>query len=129
MALRLFRPRTIFRSVFVASKSCRLRHPNRTFSSDLVLAFNSNAQQGSPTCFADLSCRPLPREIEEMPTGLVFSLDDPCVRIKTDFPYNSLLYRLFCYRFLRCRREESLDRPAVVIDCLWCRYIEHRLAV
>src|SRR6266699_1662968 len=69
------------------------------------------------------------REIEKMPPGLVLGLDDPCIGIEADFLDDALFDRLFGERLRRDRREETLDRPAVVIDRLRRRHIQHGLAV
>src|SRR6185437_16375449 len=69
------------------------------------------------------------REIEEMPPGLVLGLDNPGIRIEADFPGQALLHRSFGLRLFRNRHEEALDRPAVVINRLRRRHVQHRIAV
>src|ERR1700722_4311601 len=59
----------------------------------------------------------------------VLGLDDPSIRIEADFLCKTLFYRLLRHRLRRGRREKTLDRPAVVIDRLRRRHIEHGVAV
>src|SRR3979411_1864064 len=64
-----------------------------------------------------------------MPPCLVLSLDDPGVRLEPDFLDQTLFHGRFRHGLSRCRRENALDRPAVVIDRLRCRHVEHGIAI
>ena len=59
----------------------------------------------------------------------VFGFDDPGVRIEADFPGQTLFNGLLRDRLRRCRQEKSFDRPAVVIDGLRRRHVQHGFAV
>src|SRR5690242_5389909 len=89
----------------------------------------STASRVALDCFASLAMTKLLREIEEMPPGLVLGLDDPGVGIEADFLGKPLLDRWLGQRLLRDGREEPFNRPAVVIDRLRRRSIEHGAAV
>ena len=69
------------------------------------------------------------RQIEKMPPCPVLGLDDPDVRIEADFLGETLFHRLLRHRLRRRRREHALDRPAVVIDGLRRRRVQHGVAV
>ncbi len=70
-----------------------------------------------------------PRQIEKMPPCPVLGLNDPGIRVEPDFLGETLFHRGFRHGLFRCRREEALDRPAVVIDRLRRRDVEHGIAV
>ena len=69
------------------------------------------------------------RQIEKMPPCPVLGLDDPGIRIEPDFLGETFFHRWFRHRLRRCRRENALDRPAVVIDRLRRRHVQHGVAV
>jgi hypothetical protein len=65
----------------------------------------------------------------EVTTCAVFGLDDPGIRIEADFLGEALLDGVLRQGLLRDRHEEAIDRAAVVIDGLWRRRVQHRIAV
>src|SRR5216683_4276707 len=69
------------------------------------------------------------RQIEKMPPCLVLGLNDPGVRVEPDFLDQTLFHGRFRHGFSRRRRKNALDRPAVVIDRLRCRHVQHGIAV
>src|SRR6185295_20137851 len=64
-----------------------------------------------------------------MSTGPVFGLDTPNVGIEADFLRQPLFHRWLRHRLFRHRRENTLERPAVVVGGLRRRGVEHGVAV
>src|SRR4051794_17036282 len=64
-----------------------------------------------------------------MPPGPVLGLDDPDIRIETDFLGETFFDHLLRHRLRRCRRKKALARPALVIDRLRRGRVQHGIAV
>src|SRR6202011_4350296 len=94
----------------------RRRTPSRASNTRREATGGAAARQRwrYPHGFAGLGLR----QIEKMPSGFVFGLHDPDIRVEPDFLCQTLLHGGFRHRLFRCRREEALDRAAVVIDGL-----------